>query len=214
MEYERIPRPGDIYRHYKDKLYQIITVAIHTESNEPLVIYQALYGDFRTYARPLESFNSELNPQNYPEAKQKRRFELVRTADADWINANDATFTVKSTEDAEIKSDVLNPVKTVEVSREVSVTGLNKNTGQKLQDEEASEILLKFLEANTYYEKLEIVATGRKHLNDRIINNMAVALDCTVEDGPLDERIESLINCLQAMCRFEPKRLRTGWPQE
>ena len=57
---------GEKYLHFKNKMYQVLAIATHTETGEPLVIYQALYGDFKIYARPYDMFRLRSGSREIP----------------------------------------------------------------------------------------------------------------------------------------------------
>ncbi|MBS0664193.1 MAG: DUF1653 domain-containing protein [Verrucomicrobia bacterium] len=49
------PRPG-LFRHYKGNEYRVLSLARHSETLEPLVVYQALYGERGIWVRPAGMF--------------------------------------------------------------------------------------------------------------------------------------------------------------
>jgi hypothetical protein len=65
-------RPGR-YRHYKGKEYRVFHVARHSETMQPMVVYQTLYGDFSWWVRPLEMFTEFVGV----DGRRVRRFEFV-----------------------------------------------------------------------------------------------------------------------------------------
>lgn len=209
MHRDKIPQQGEIYIHFKGNPYQIVAIATHSETGEIMVVYQALYGDYKTYVRELAMFMGEVDKVKYPDAKQRYRFELRihRSDDSKGVSSQVETSEDQGKSLLEINSPI----------RSESIQNIKPESVQsdkiELTEDSASEgtvnvILLEFLDATSYNSKLEIITSNIKHLDDRLINNMAVSLDCAIEEGPIEERIQELIYCLKAMCRFEDRRHR------
>lgn len=88
MERE-LPKPRQVWKHFKNEYYMIICVGHHSETKEKMVVYakisKCVYEITKgTYIvadepciRPLDMFMSEVDHQKYPDVKQKYRFTQV-----------------------------------------------------------------------------------------------------------------------------------------
>ncbi len=63
-----------IYRHYKGLDYKVLYIARHSETLESLVVYQALYGEFEIWVRPLDMFLENIVINN----EMRPRFEFIQ----------------------------------------------------------------------------------------------------------------------------------------
>ncbi|MCI9136591.1 MAG: DUF1653 domain-containing protein [Lachnospiraceae bacterium] len=176
------PKPGELYLHFKQKLYQIVTVARHSETGEELVIYQALYDSFQTYARPLAMFISPVDRDRYPDAGQTYRFQLVEPASL--ADSDEVPMSPKFQSDLDGKP-----------------TGRNPSAPKSPEEK-----LMAFFDAKTMEERYEILLDMRENITDRMINNMAVVLDVVIEEGPLEQRYEELKTCVRTFQRYEINR--------
>lgn len=161
---ERIPKPGEFYRHFKDKLYQIIAIATHSETGEAMVVYQALYGDFGVYVRPLSMFVSQVDHEKYPDVKQKYRFE---------------------------KADMAQHQEMVEE-----------------QPSQMNPLLLPFVEAESFEQKLEILAAMRGKIGQEELDILYVALDLPQRGGDCEEQLDAIEKYIEMQIRFSGSRLR------
>ena len=76
-----------VYKHFKGFKAKVISVAVHTETGENLVVYECYAKDGVSegvFARSMEMFLSEVDHAKYPDVKQKYRFELLRLKEVEW----------------------------------------------------------------------------------------------------------------------------------
>lgn len=176
------PRPGEFYRHFKNKLYQIIAVATHSESKEQLVIYQALYGDFGVYARPLYMFLSEVDREKYPEIEQKYSFEKVE-------NISEASKQI------------------TDRNSEINIETINKTLKEESEDE-SKNFFIDFLDADDYYTKKKILLANKENITDKQLD--AIFDIYGLKRNGIDKTIDiaDFIAYLDMQIHFEGKRLR------
>lgn len=199
------PLPGEKYLHFKNKLYQVIAVAKHSETMEPYVVYQALYGDFGVYIRPYDMFVSEVDHEKYPEVTQKYRFAYVDHTKNETIRTERAEHKKipvnQNVEQQENVPDVTAAVSTAElqeqdmVQRELDV------------EEQINPWLLRFLDTDTMEEKYQIVCDIKNDITDRLIDDLAVAVDVVIPEGKLSDRYEQLKYCIRTRQKYEQTSL-------
>ena len=203
------PIPGEIYKHFKGNIYRIVTIAFHSETGEELVIYQALYGDYRVYARPLAMFTEPVDKEKYPDILQKYRFERipelvpVPKVETDGSMAADEQEQIKNQGESQ-QDQVIAQVS------EFHKTEMTKEaTDVSCEEEyEIDPMVLEFLDADSYEERLNILAGLHHRITDEMITTMALSVDLEIEDGDVEERYEELKNCLLTFEKYECNRLR------
>ena len=194
----QIPQAGEIYQHFKGKLYRIVALATHTETGEQLVIYQALYGEFQVFARPLSMFLEKVDAKKYPDAAGKDRFMRIPMAEAAAVSRPVAA---PSENPVEPRPAAMPSESTVE-SRAVAASSENSVEPQPDPG------LLAFLDADSYEEKLEVFASLEGKADLHMLNAIAASLDLELSEGSLEEQYDTLKSCLMTLERYECNRLR------
>ena len=138
-----------------------------------MVVYQALYGDYQVYVRPLEMFISPVDREKYPEVTQQYRFEWVDMAAGAGENAD--------------------RIRTQESEQNLY---------------EPSPAFLKFLDTDTYEERMECLSAMARTAKQRDLDSLYLVLDMKPETGTIPEQIQAIGRFLTLQNRFDGKRLR------
>lgn len=190
------PKPQELYRHFKGNVYQIITIARHSETDMKMVVYQQLYAPYEVYVRPLDMFMSKIDTKKYPNEKQTYRFERLD------IRGDDKTEQPKESS-AETLNRILNRGK-----KDNEKADVMKKEEKGDEDFALDPGLVEFLDADSYEKKLQILSTLHHRITDAMIDTIAVSLDTEVKEGDIETRYAEVRNCLITMERFECNRLR------
>lgn len=186
---------GGFYRHFKNKLYQVKGIAYHSETKEKMVVYQALYGDYSLYVRPFDMFMSEVDHVKYPDVKQIYRFEQV------FLDGSQSQENLRGDLDSVSQQDYSE-------NRTDEEDGRRDQKKDGILDEQVDSRLIRFLDTDTYQEKLKYLETIKDNLDDKIIDAMAASLDTEVPQGKIYDRFVSLKKVISAHAKYECTRLR------
>ena len=179
-----LPVPGEFYRHFKNRLYQIVAIAYHSETREAMVVYQALYGEYKIWVRPLSMFMEEVDRVKYPEVQQKFRFEKVNLAGQSEAAMDLAGGMIQSGTEAKDSCDEPRPM---------------------------SPYLLEFLDAmdeKHYNKMLEALAKLSGHATQKEIDDICLVLDMQTVGVSVEEQIADIRRHIHMLKKFDGERLR------
>ena len=191
MSDRNLPAAGEFYRHFKGNLYQIVGIAKHSETLEQMVVYQALYGDYGLYTRPLDMFLSPVDKEKYPEIQQEYRFEKVMLGKTE----GKEVIAVVEEKNGERQSN------SMEMPKESAV---DDNIEETVRPE-----ILRFLDAENAVEKLEVLRQLRRNMDENLITTIELSLDLLPDEKEsMERRYELVERTLEQKIRFEGGRLR------
>lgn len=179
MERKR-PKPGEIYTHFKGRRYLILDIAIHTETEEELVIYKAMYGTHKVYARPLNMFLSPVDKEKYPNEEQRYRFELT----------------------GRVKKDV-----GTQACEAPELDGEREEEGHS-DDLNQMPLIFQFLDCRTNEDKLRYLYQHRSEVTDSFLLTAGESIGCTITEKTTELRFEELMSYLRVKIKYETGRLR------
>lgn len=200
------PRPQEIYRHFKGNMYQVLTIAIHSETREEMVVYQALYGDYKVYVRPLDMFMSEVDRNKYPDVKQKMRFEKINPVSEENVVRPEKEPESRTENKPEAKAGK-KPLFNFKPTEKSVI--MAKSVDEEAQELNLDPLVIQFMDADLASEKNDILSKLRPIITNDMIDIMAMSVGVVVNEGDVYDRFNDLRTCLTTMEKFESTRLRS-----
>lgn len=194
------PKEGQIYKHFKGSLYEVLAVAVHTETEEKLVVYRSVEKPERVFARPVEMFMSEVDRLRYPFIRAKYRFTLM----AEVVEAEDESEDIVPDTGDECPAEKAEEVVLAGSEPNKEETPLFKEDGTLALDPTVEKIL----DAKDYTEKISHFEMLRNKCTEDMLTQLAISLDVQLEDGSIEEKYAQILKTLRMHEKYESARLR------
>ena len=215
-ENRQTPVAGQIYKHFKGNLYKVLAVAVHTESEEKLVVYQSVDNPDRVFARPLEMFMSDIDRFRYPLIRAKYRFTLVsepeeetneplKTKAAESETSQPSEDTLAASIPSSEQEEETEPSKT-EVTEEQSEddSAVYKDNGELVIDPYVERVL----DEKEFSKKIEFFEMLRGKCTEDMLTTIAISLDIQLQEGSIEDKYSQILRTLKMHEKYETSRLR------
>ena len=202
-ENRQTPVAGQIYKHFKGNLYKVLAVAVHTESEEKLVVYQSVDNPDRVFARPLEMFMSEIDRFRYPLIRAKYRFTLVSEPEVE--NNGEETKEEEAKEETlneDTKEEDVKDEETEEQSDDDSA--VYKDNGELVIDPYVEGVL----DEKEFSKKIEFFEMLRGKCTEDMLTTIAISLDIQLQEGSIEDKYSQILRTLKMHEKYETSRLR------
>ena len=215
-ENRQTPVAGQIYKHFKGNLYKVLAVAVHTESEEKLVVYQSVENPDRVFARPLEMFMSDIDRFRYPLIRAKYRFTLVsepeeetdeslKTKAAESETPQPSEDTLAASIPSSEQEEETEPSK-IEVTEEQSDddSAVYKDNGELVIDPYVEGVL----DEKEFSKKIEFFEMLRGKCTEDMLTTIAISLDIQLQEGSIEDKYSQILRTLKMHEKYETSRLR------
>ena len=202
-ENRQTPVAGQIYKHFKGNLYKVLAVAVHTESEEKLVVYQSVENPDRVFARPLEMFMSDIDRFRYPLIRAKYRFTLVSEPEEE-TNGEETKEeeTKEETLNEDTKEEDVKDGETEEQSDDDSA--VYKDNGELVIDPYVEGVL----DEKEFSKKIEFFEMLRGKCSEDMLTTIAISLDIQLQEGSIEDKYSQILRTLKMHEKYETSRLR------
>lgn len=197
-ENRQTPVAGQIYKHFKGNLYKVLAVAVHTESEEKLVVYQSVDNPDRVFARPLEMFMSDIDRFRYPLIRAKYRFTLVSEPEEETKEEE----TKEETLNEDTKEEDVKDEETEEQSDDDSA--VYKDNGELVIDPYVERVL----DEKEFSKKIEFFEMLRGKCTEDMLTTIAISLDIQLQEGSIEDKYSQILRTLKMHEKYETSRLR------